>query len=99
MKEKFNEATFNRPEGDRPIDSPLLTIDLPSLIKQIKNEDDGRKTMKCNYGFQDAWNECCSCGDACSCGNDHANDRRRDIRKLRFWMERSNSILLTNQSK
>ncbi len=39
MKEKFNEATLNRPEGDRPIDSPLLTIDLPSLIKQIKNED------------------------------------------------------------
>jgi len=39
MKEKFNEATNNRPQGERPIDSPLLLINLPALIKQIKTED------------------------------------------------------------
>jgi quercetin dioxygenase-like cupin family protein len=39
MKEKFNEATPNRPQGERPIDSPLLLINLPALTKQIKEED------------------------------------------------------------
>ena len=38
MDEKFNEATKNRPEGDRPVDSPVVLIDIPSFIKQIKNE-------------------------------------------------------------
>ncbi|MEP6615137.1 MAG: hypothetical protein ABJA57_01095 [Ginsengibacter sp.] len=38
MDEKFNEATRNRPEGDRPVDSPLILIDLPSCIRQIKSE-------------------------------------------------------------
>ena len=39
MEETFNEATANRPKGERPIDSPLLLIDLPSLIEQLKSED------------------------------------------------------------
>ncbi len=39
MLEKHNEATLNRPEGDRPIDAPLMIIDLPSLIEQLKTED------------------------------------------------------------
>ena len=39
MQEKFNEATQNRPQGERPIDSPLLLINLPALIKQIKEEE------------------------------------------------------------
>ena len=39
MQEKFNEATLNRPQGERPIDSPLLLINLPALTKQIKEED------------------------------------------------------------
>lgn len=43
MEEKYNEATINRPEGDRPIDSPLLLIDLPLYIKQIKNEEAWKK--------------------------------------------------------
>lgn len=43
MEEKHNEATINRPEGDRPIDSPLLLIDLPLYIKQIKNEEAWKK--------------------------------------------------------
>jgi quercetin dioxygenase-like cupin family protein len=38
MDEKFNESTKNRPEGDRPVESPVVLIDIPSFIKQIKNE-------------------------------------------------------------
>ena len=38
MEERYNEATINRPEGDRPIDSPAVLVDLPSFIDQIKNE-------------------------------------------------------------
>jgi quercetin dioxygenase-like cupin family protein len=38
MEVKYNEATINRPEGDRPIDSPVVLIDLPSFIEQIKSE-------------------------------------------------------------
>ena len=38
MEEKYNEATINRPEGDRPIDSPTVIIDLPTFIEQIKSE-------------------------------------------------------------
>lgn len=38
MQEKFNEATPNRPEGDRAIDAPAVLIDIPSFIKQIKKE-------------------------------------------------------------
>lgn len=43
MQEKFNEATQNRPLGERPIDSPLLLINLPALTKQIKEEEAWRK--------------------------------------------------------
>ena len=38
MQEKYNESTINRPEGERPISAPLILIDIPSYIKQIKNE-------------------------------------------------------------
>ena len=38
MEEKHNEATANRPEGDRSIDASLLLIDLPKYINQLKNE-------------------------------------------------------------
>ena len=38
MEEKFNEATQQRPEGDRVIDAAMVTIDLPSFIKQLKQE-------------------------------------------------------------
>jgi quercetin dioxygenase-like cupin family protein len=36
--ERHNEATANRPEGDRPVDAPLLLVNIPDLIKQIKKE-------------------------------------------------------------
>jgi len=38
MEEKFNEATQQRPEGDRVMDAAIVTIDLPSFIEKIKQE-------------------------------------------------------------
>ena len=38
MDIKFNEATTQRPHGDRIMDAPLVTIDLRSFTKQIKDE-------------------------------------------------------------
>src|ERR1051326_3355153 len=39
MEMKRNEATVNRPEGDRVIDAPYVFMDLARFIKQIKNEE------------------------------------------------------------
>ncbi|MGI8952861.1 MAG: hypothetical protein ACR2FN_14905 [Chitinophagaceae bacterium] len=39
MNEKHNEATHNRPEGDRVLDAPIVTIDLNAFMQQIKEED------------------------------------------------------------
>ena len=44
MDEKFNEATTNRPEGDRPLDASLVTVDLHSFITQIKAEEQWKKS-------------------------------------------------------
>lgn len=38
MKIKRNEATVNRPAGDRVIDAPYVFADFPSYIKQLKEE-------------------------------------------------------------
>ena|SRR5690349_6982337 len=38
MEEKYNEATEQRPEGDRQVDAALVTIDLPAFMTQIRNE-------------------------------------------------------------
>ena len=38
MEQKFNEGTPQRPSGDRVIDAPLVTIDLPFYIKELKEE-------------------------------------------------------------
>ena len=38
MEEKSNEATIQRPQGDRIMDAPLVTIDLRSFTKQIREE-------------------------------------------------------------
>jgi len=38
MEIKRNEATFNRPEGDRVIDAPYVFIDIPAFVDQIKTE-------------------------------------------------------------
>ena len=39
MVEKFNNATPQRPEGARPLDSTLVPVDLPKYIHQLKQED------------------------------------------------------------
>ena len=38
MEEKFNEATPQRPKGDRTMDAALVLIDLPLFLEQIKQE-------------------------------------------------------------
>lgn len=38
MKKKSNEATPQRPEGDRLLDASMVTIDLVAFAEQIKNE-------------------------------------------------------------
>ena len=38
MEIKRNEATFNRPDGDRVLDGTYVFVDIPSYIRQIKEE-------------------------------------------------------------
>ena len=38
MEEKFNEATTQHPQRNRIMDAPLVTIDLRSFTKQIREE-------------------------------------------------------------
>ena len=38
MEIKRNEATFNRPDGDRVLDGTYVFVDIPSYINQIKDE-------------------------------------------------------------
>jgi len=38
MEEKMNESTPQRPHGERTVDAPLVTIDLPKFMEQIKTE-------------------------------------------------------------
>ena len=38
MEIKRNEATINRPQGDRVIDAPYVFIDIPAFIDQVKKE-------------------------------------------------------------
>ena len=44
MQEKEIESTYNRPDGDRTIDTAKLLIDIPSFITQIKSEKQWRKS-------------------------------------------------------
>ena len=39
METRHNESTELRPEGDRKIEGPLVTIDLPKFVNQITSED------------------------------------------------------------
>lgn len=43
-EEKSNEATPQRPEGDRPLDAPMVGMNLPLLIAQIKQEQAWQKS-------------------------------------------------------
>jgi len=38
MELKRNEATVNRPDGDRVIDATYVFIDIPSFVEQLKDE-------------------------------------------------------------
>ena len=38
MEIKRNQATFNRPQGDRVIDASYVFIDIPAFVDQIKME-------------------------------------------------------------
>ncbi|MCG2617173.1 hypothetical protein LZZ85_22950 [Terrimonas sp. NA20] len=38
MEIKRNEATMNRPDGDRVIDAPYVFVDIPAVIDQIRRE-------------------------------------------------------------
>lgn len=38
MEFKRNEATRNRPEGDRVLDAPYVFVDVPAFIDQLKEE-------------------------------------------------------------
>ena len=46
MEEKYNEATPQRPEGDRPVDAALVTIDLPLFMEQIKQESPWKQSNR-----------------------------------------------------
>lgn len=39
MEIKRNEATLNRPEGDRVLDAPYVFMDIEDRVKQLKAED------------------------------------------------------------
>lgn len=38
MEIKRNEATINRPDGDRVIDGTYVFVDIPSYVRQLKEE-------------------------------------------------------------
>lgn len=38
MQAKYNEATLNRPKGDRVIDAPFVQIDVEKYSRQLKKE-------------------------------------------------------------
>ena len=39
MNEKFNDATSNRPIGERTLEAPMVTINLSLYIAQIREEE------------------------------------------------------------
>jgi hypothetical protein len=43
MENKRNEATLNRPEGDRVIDAPYVFINIPDFVRQLKDEEAWQK--------------------------------------------------------
>lgn len=43
MENKRNEATINRPEGDRVLDAPYVFINIPDFVRQIKSEEAWQK--------------------------------------------------------
>ena len=46
MKTKYNEATRNRPEGDRIVDAPVVIADISTFLKHLKKEKGFKKNDK-----------------------------------------------------
>jgi hypothetical protein len=44
MQIKINQATNNRPDGDRIIDAPAVLVDIQHYIEQLKEEDAWQKS-------------------------------------------------------
>ena len=44
--EKQNEATYNRPEGSRKLDAPVVRINLPDYLRQLKDENAWQNTSR-----------------------------------------------------
>jgi len=43
MENKRNEATINRPEGDRVLDAPYVFVNIPEFVRQLKSEEAWQK--------------------------------------------------------
>jgi len=43
MENRRNEATLNRPEGDRVLDAPYVFVNIPEFIRQLKSEEAWQK--------------------------------------------------------
>lgn len=43
MEIKYNDSTFNRPWGERPIDAPMVPIDIAAYIQQLNMEEAWQK--------------------------------------------------------
>lgn len=43
MQTKYNEATVNRPEGNRILDAPFVFMDLSKYSRQVKSEEAWQK--------------------------------------------------------
>ncbi len=46
MDIKHNDSTINRPWGERPIDAPVIPIDIPSYIQQLMLEESWQKNER-----------------------------------------------------
>ena len=46
MEIKKNDATINRPEGERIIDAPYVVVDMPAFTEQLLGEDSYSKNGK-----------------------------------------------------
>lgn len=44
--EKYNEATYNRPEGTRTLDAPVVRFSLPEYVRRILDEKAWQNTSR-----------------------------------------------------
>ena len=46
MDTKWNQATPNRPDGDRILDAPFVKANIPELVRQLKTEPAWKKNER-----------------------------------------------------